>query len=188
MAPAEGIEPSKDRLTAGCLTIRLRWNEPPCVGAEATAHGGPHGGPGGPSSFGIEMSKIGARSSERADESVHAPRAARVASGAGIDRNWTESTKWTESSDGHEGAKPRSEPALLESEASVLPLDDPESLLRVGSEGVEPSPHRLRAGCAPFTPRACSDGAARPRAATTAVGRKGFEPSPLRSKAGCSTR
>lgn len=25
-APAEGIEPSKYRLTAGCLTIRLRWN------------------------------------------------------------------------------------------------------------------------------------------------------------------
>lgn len=25
-APAEGIEPSKTRLTAGCLTIRLRWN------------------------------------------------------------------------------------------------------------------------------------------------------------------
>lgn len=27
LAPAEGIEPSKDRLTAGCLTIRLRWNQ-----------------------------------------------------------------------------------------------------------------------------------------------------------------
>ena len=26
-APAEGIEPPSDRLTAGCLTIRLRWNE-----------------------------------------------------------------------------------------------------------------------------------------------------------------
>ena len=26
-APAEGIEPPRDRLTAGCLTIRLRWNE-----------------------------------------------------------------------------------------------------------------------------------------------------------------
>lgn len=26
-APAEGIEPSRLRLTAGCLTIRLRWNE-----------------------------------------------------------------------------------------------------------------------------------------------------------------
>ena len=25
-APAEGIEPSSHRLTAGCLTIRLRWN------------------------------------------------------------------------------------------------------------------------------------------------------------------
>jgi hypothetical protein len=25
-APAEGIEPSNDRLTVGCLTIRLRWN------------------------------------------------------------------------------------------------------------------------------------------------------------------
>ena len=25
-APAEGIEPSRVRLTAGCLTIRLRWN------------------------------------------------------------------------------------------------------------------------------------------------------------------
>lgn len=26
-APAEGIEPSRYRLTAGCLTIRLRWKE-----------------------------------------------------------------------------------------------------------------------------------------------------------------
>lgn len=26
-APAEGIEPSNDRLTAGCLTIRLRWKK-----------------------------------------------------------------------------------------------------------------------------------------------------------------
>jgi hypothetical protein len=26
-APAGGIEPPSDRLTAGCLTIRLRWNE-----------------------------------------------------------------------------------------------------------------------------------------------------------------
>jgi hypothetical protein len=28
----------------------------------------------------------------------------------GVARNWTESTKWTESSDGYEAAKPRSEP------------------------------------------------------------------------------
>jgi hypothetical protein len=28
-APAGGIEPPRDRLTAGCLTIRLRWNEWP---------------------------------------------------------------------------------------------------------------------------------------------------------------
>jgi hypothetical protein len=27
LAPAEGVEPSKDRLTAGCLTIRLRWKD-----------------------------------------------------------------------------------------------------------------------------------------------------------------
>jgi hypothetical protein len=59
-APAEGIEPSKDRLTAGCLTIRLRWNETPRVVAEAAARG----------VVGIELSKIGAR--RRADESVRA--------------------------------------------------------------------------------------------------------------------
>ena len=44
------------------------------------------------------------------------------------------------------------EPALLGPEASVLPLDDPE--VRVGPEGVEPPPHRLRAGCAAATRRA----------------------------------
>ena len=82
------------------------------------------------------------------------------------------------------------EPALLESKASVLPLDDPERRTspagvltlridwprwpaRVGSEGIEPSPRRLRAGCASATLRA------------RRVGREGLEPSSLRLKAGC---
>ena len=139
--------------------------------------GGP--GPAGPPSFGVELSKSGARVLR--GRRIRAPerRAARAVSGAGI------------------------EPALLESEASVLPLDDPESMLHeacVGSEGIEPSPHRVRAGCAAVTPRACgctvgrkgvdsnwtestkwtesseSHGAAKPRS----------EPSSLRLKAGCS--
>jgi len=28
VAPAEGVEPSSNRLTAGCLAIRPRWNDP----------------------------------------------------------------------------------------------------------------------------------------------------------------
>lgn len=44
---------------------------------------------------------------------------------------------------------------------------------RVGSEGIEPSPRRLRAGCASATLRA------------RRVGREGLEPSSLRLKAGC---
>jgi hypothetical protein len=92
-------------------------------------------------------------------------------------------------------------PALPESEVSVLPLDDPESKTDcVGPEGIEPSPHRVRAGCAAATPRVCC----------RTVGREGFDrnwtestkwtessdghgakrsaPSSLRLKAGCPAR
>ena len=66
-APAEGIEPSMDRLTAGCLTTRLRWNETALRRrhiAEAKAQGGRRGAPvvaGAPFRFGIELSKTGDR-------------------------------------------------------------------------------------------------------------------------------
>jgi hypothetical protein len=127
-APAEGIEPSRVRLTAGRLTIRLRWNERRGTGASR------------PPSFGVELSKNRALARGQTYPFTRGGEPTGRLRGQGSNLHC-----WVQ--------RPAS-----------LPLDDPEIERPercVGSEGIEPSPHRVRAGCAAATPRACGQWDAR---------------------------
>jgi hypothetical protein len=105
-APAEGIEPSKDRLTAGCLTIRLRWNETGSRGQPA------------PRCWRRDVKE---RCPGEEGRRIHSPerRAVRAVPGAGIVAEPTKSVRPVDA------AKPLQPPALLESEASVLTIGRP---------------------------------------------------------------
>lgn len=120
-APAEGIEPSGLRLTAGCLTIRLRWNERRGTGASRPP---------------VVWRRVVKEPCPRRGQTCPFTRAAsRAGSFGGRDRTCIA---------GFRGQRPSVRRPRIER---------PE--ICVGSEGIEPSPHRVRAGCAAATPRAC---------------------------------
>lgn len=102
-APAEGIEPSSSRLTAGCLTIRRRWN----VSLDAHEHAAADSAC--PSSRG--------RRNEKA-VSTHV-RVERIV-GAEFSENEVRMQTHTDIDPGT-----GFEPVFLGPEPSVLPLDDP---------------------------------------------------------------
>lgn len=164
IAPAEGIEPPSDRLTAGRLAIRPRWNETPSCNralilfcrierADEAREGRRRRRP--PSfSFGIGFQ--GTRPADAGSKFGRAdPEPSLTRDGPGLRRVGA-------------AVGPRERVPPKRRARTVVTVDGP-----VGSEGIEPSPHRLRAGCATATQRA------------RRVGREGVEPSSLRLKAGC---
>ena len=165
MAPAEGIEPSKLRLTTGRLTIRLRWNRkedsawresrntatnvtrrPRAQARRTTRCARESGDLGRKRSAGANRPSVLASNCQRS-----VPRACgnHVLEARRIHSRSPPASMWRV----HVGSGGRDRTALLVSETSVLPLNDPG--VSVGSEGVEPSLHRVRAGCASTTLRAC---------------------------------
>jgi hypothetical protein len=158
-----------DRLTAGCLTIRHRWNEIPARRrriAEATARGVVIESQRGLALHFVWHRVVKDRCTSCDGQTNPFTRPGiRARSFGGRNRTCTAGVR---------SQRPAVGPPRIVS-------------LFVNSEGIEPSPHRLRAGCATATRRACASAAERVPPWTTTVGRKGLEPSPLRLNAGCST-
>lgn len=151
-----------DRLTAGCLTIRHRWNEIPARRrriAEATARGVVMESQRGLALHFVWHRVVKDRCTSCDGQTNPFTRPGiRARSFGGRNRTCTAGVR------------------------SQRPAVGPPRIvfLFVDSEG-------LRAEGATATRRACASAAERVPPWTTTVGRKGLEPSPLRLKAGCST-
>ncbi len=156
VAPAEGVEPSRVRLTAGCPTVRPRWNDrgaararrrdDPRIGASMlrAASRTTRAVPLTSQLIGAEFSMNRAPCRRTSPFVAFLPNADLLRRGVGFDFE-----AWFRAQD--------SNLRFWVQRPVSCRLDDPgmscDLRAAVGPEGFEPSPHRLRAEYAPITPR-----------------------------------